>query len=62
MKSRFYLAIIIAGILPLAGVGAFNFYTLMNAPVPAPVTGALTSGASTGEVTAAVPDASRDFC
>lgn len=35
MKSRFYLAILVAGFLPLVGVGGFYFYNAMN-PTTAP--------------------------
>src|SRR6185503_3580705 len=45
MKSRFYLAIIIAGVFPLVGVAVFNFYTLMNPVVPASKAGAPTASA-----------------
>ena len=40
MKSRFYLAILVAGLLPLVGVGGFYFYNAMNpTAAPAPKSG-----------------------
>ena len=39
MKSRVYLAFVLAGILPVVGLASFYFYTMMNegSPAPAPV-------------------------
>ncbi len=36
MKSRFYLAFILAGILPVAGLAGFYLYTVMNEVSPLP--------------------------
>src|ERR1700677_2199427 len=52
MKSRFYLAFILAGILPVAGLAGFYLYTLMNevsqAP-PAPVATSVSANVSQQE-------------
>src|ERR1700679_1192415 len=36
MKSRVYLAFVLAGILPVVGLASFYFYTTMNEGSPAP--------------------------